>query len=242
MTTPFAYSHGAVVRGPTDAKRLALVFTGGDFGEGLPTVLRALDATGAPGSFFLTGGFLAEPSNRAGIQDLVGAGHYVGPHSAAHLLYCPWEERSRTLVSREEFVHDIEDNLAALARFGVPRSRVTWWIPPFEWYNEQIAAWARDLGLPLFCFTPGTLSHADYTEDDAPNYRSSDTIHRSILDYERARPDGLNGFLLLTHVGAGPRRTDKFFLRLERLVGELSGRGYEFASVPGLLAGKEHAC
>ncbi len=226
---------GAVTRGPRENRTLALIFTGGDYGEGVTDVLDALQLAKVPGSFFFTGNFLKPPEHRTAIQRAIHAGHYIGPHSYDHLLYCPWDDRDKTLVSRTGFRDDLNKNIRALAEIGVSPAQITWWIPPYEWYNETIAKWAAEMGRPLFTFTPGTLSHADYTEDGAANYRSSAAIYHSILDYEEAEPDGLNGFLLLTHVGAGPRRTDKFFRLLPILISELKERGYAFARVDELL-------
>ena len=45
-----------------------------------------------------------------------------------------------------------------------------------------------------------------------------ETIYNSIIDYERSKPAGLNGFILLMHIGAGPGRTDKFYTRLPKLI------------------------
>lgn len=236
-TNLFTWSHGAVVRGSRKEPRMALVFTGGHFGEGTTEVLNALAAHRIPGSFFFTGGFLRAPGNGCAISRIVDEGHQIGPHSDAHLLYCPWAERGRTLVSREEFLADLNRNLDELARYGVDVKDVRWWIPPYEWYNETVAQWARDAGRPLFNFTPGTVSHTDYTEASAANYRSSDTIYRNILEFESGALDGLNGFLLLTHVGAGPGRPDKFFRRLPTLIEVLKRRGYSFVTVDALLAG-----
>lgn len=130
---------------------------------------------------------------------------------------------------------DLRRNRDELAALGVPREKMTWWIPPFEWYNEEISRWSAEENIRLFCFTPGTLSHADYTEESAPTYRSSETIYRSILAWEEKEEDGLNGFLLLTHVGAGDGRSDKFFRRLPELIRELKARGYGFRRVDELL-------
>lgn len=110
-----------------------------------------------------------------------------------------------------------------------------WFIPPYEWYNRQIVEWTRALGLELFNYTPGTRSNADYMLDSDPRFISSQRIYQSILDREAADKDGLNGFLLLLHVGAGPERTDKMHPYVGRLVDELRGRGYQFATVEELL-------
>ncbi|HMZ52519.1 MAG TPA: polysaccharide deacetylase family protein [Candidatus Sumerlaeota bacterium] len=232
----FEFSYGGVIRAPRDKKEMALIFTGGDFAEGANHVAEVLAEEKVPGSFFFTGDFLENPANRNAIRKLVHDGHYLGPHSYEHLLYCPWEDREKTLVTREQFMSDLVKNITALENFDVPRARITWWIPPYEWYNDDISNWSRELGLRLFNFTPGTLSHTDYTTDDAKNHRSCDTIWKSIFDYEEKQADGLNGFMLLTHVGAGDKRTDKFFLRLRALVRELRARGYDLKPVDELLA------
>ncbi|MEO7300755.1 MAG: hypothetical protein ABI042_19490 [Verrucomicrobiota bacterium] len=109
------------------------------------------------------------------------------------------------------------------------------WIPPFEHYNEEIVSWSRELGLTLINFSPGTRSNADYTEDDAKNFVSSQIIFDSILKPEREDPNGLKGFLLLLHFGVGPKRTDKMHERLGALLDELQKRGYEFVRVDELL-------
>jgi peptidoglycan/xylan/chitin deacetylase (PgdA/CDA1 family) len=224
------------VRGPTDARRLALVFTGHEFAEAAETILDVLARRKAHASFFLTGAFLRDPAKAAMVGRMVAEGHYVGPHSDAHLLYCPWTGPKVTLVSREQFATDLRRNLDALEGHGVSGKGVTVFLPPYEWYNAEISEWTRALGLTLVNYTPGTRSNADYTEEGTAQFVSSQRIFDSILEREASDPNGLNGFLLLLHVGAGPARTDKFHTRFDELVGVLSRRGYEFVRVDTLLA------
>ena len=89
----------------------------------------------------------------------------------------------------------------------------------------------------LINYTHGTRSNADYMEDDDPHYVTSEVMVRSILDHEKNDPDGLNGFLLLMHIGAGPARTrDHLYNHLDELLTELESRGYRFARVDQLLS------
>jgi peptidoglycan/xylan/chitin deacetylase (PgdA/CDA1 family) len=226
---------GAIVRGPVDARRLALVFTGHEFAEGTVAILDTLRERGVRASFFLTGAFLRDPDKAALVRRMVQDGHYVGAHSDGHLLYCPWTGPKVTLVSREEFVTDLERNYDVLRQFGVTRERARYFLPPYEWYNEEIARWTESLGFSLICHTRGTRSNADYTEEASPQFVSSDTIMQSILRREREDPHGLNGFMLLLHVGAGPGRRDKFHARFPELMSELAKRGYQFVRVDELL-------
>jgi peptidoglycan/xylan/chitin deacetylase (PgdA/CDA1 family) len=232
---PFQRVDGGIVRGSTETRQLALVFTGHEFAEGATTILDELARRRVKASFFLTGTFLRDRNKGPLVVRMVREGHYVGPHSDAHLLYAPWTGPKVTLVSRETFTADVERNLDALRPFGVSRSDARFFLPSYEWYTEEIAAWARAAGLTLVCHTPGTRSNADYTEEGTPQFVPSDAIVESILRREREDPHGLNGFLLLLHVGAGPGRTDKFHRRLGELVDALAGRGYTFARVDVLL-------
>jgi peptidoglycan/xylan/chitin deacetylase (PgdA/CDA1 family) len=224
---------GAIVRGPREARRLALVFTGHEFGEGGETILDELAKRKAKASFFLTGDFLANPRFQTLVRRIVDEGHYLGPHSDKHLLYCEWTADKKTLVSKEAFAADLDANLEKIVRHGAARPR--YFLPPYEHFNADIARWSAELGVQLVNYTPGTRSHADYTEDDAPRFVSSRAIFESIVRREQEGPHGLNGFLLLMHIGAGPRRTDKFHDRFGELLDVLADKRYQFVRVDELL-------
>jgi peptidoglycan/xylan/chitin deacetylase (PgdA/CDA1 family) len=117
---------------------------------------------------------------------------------------------------------------------GINTLNVKYFLPPYEWYNDSIATWTNDLGLQLINYTPGTLSHADYTTPGDKNYRSTGEIYQSIVTYEQSRRSGLNGFVLLMHIGTDPKRTDKLYKRLPELLGYLKKRGYRFMKVTEL--------
>lgn len=229
---------GAIVRGPRVERRLALVFTADQYGEAAPAVLDALKARGLRASFFLTGRFLRDDRQRSTLARLKAEGHQVGPHSDAHLLYASWDRPPRLLVSRDAFRTDLEANLRTLERAGFARGSTRHFLPPYEHYTEEVARWTSDLGLTLVNLTPGTRSAADYMTDDDPHFVPAATIAASVLEAERTDPDGLSGFLLLMHLGAGPGRTrDHLSDHLPALLDELARRGYRFVRVDELLAG-----
>jgi uncharacterized lipoprotein YddW (UPF0748 family)/peptidoglycan/xylan/chitin deacetylase (PgdA/CDA1 family) len=231
-------SEGGIIRGPLGKRQVALVFTAHEFAEGADTILDVLARRGAHASFFLTGAFLRDDSHAPLVRRMIANGHYVGPHSDGHLLYCPWSGPKVTLVSRDVFTADLQRNVDALARFGVAKDRIRFFLPPYEWYNDEIADWTATLGMTLVSYTPGTRSNADYTEEGTPQFVSSEAIYQSVLSREQADANGLNGFLLLLHAGAGPGRSDKFHVRFAELVDQLGRRGYQFVTVDALLAGR----
>lgn len=253
---------GAIIRGRQAEKRLAMVFTGHAFGEGGETILNELAKHEAKGSFFLTGSFLTNQNFQPLIQRMVKDGHYLGPHSDQHLLYCSWDAERRTLVSRQEFTTDLTRNLQALDQVGEmdqfsrryqaaalpisvtsdefpePRRQPRIFLPPYEHYNRDVVLWTLNMGMTLINFTPGTRSNADYTGEADSNFVSSQAIFDSILKREREDPHGLNGFILLLHIGSGPGRTDKFHTRFGELLDTLAAKGYQFVRVDELLETK----
>lgn len=226
--------HGAIVRGDTTQKKLAIVFTADEFGDGAAIITDALKKENVKASFFFTGRFYRNKAFKKAITTLKEDGHYLGAHSDQHLLYCDWTKRDSTLVTRNAFRKDLTKNYAAMKKFGVLKSEAHYFLPPYEWYNNEIAKWTTAEGLQLINFTSGTLSNADYTTPDMKNYRSTETILQSIRQYELQRPAGLNGFMLLVHFGTDPHRTDKLYRRLPELIQWLKSKGYELVKVDQL--------
>ncbi len=233
--SPGLYLYGGIIRSDTTKQEMALIFTGGDFSDGGEHIAAVLKAYDLKAGFFFTGDFYRSKSNEELIRRLIADGHYMGPHSDQHLLYCSWEDRDSLLVSRQQFVDDMRANYREMEKFGISPEMAPYFIPPYEWYNDSISAWARDKGWILFNFTPGTLSHADYTVPSMPNYRSSDQIWDSIIKYEQQAEHGLNGFILLIHIGSSPVRTDKFYKHLELLILYLQKAGYHLVRIDHML-------
>jgi peptidoglycan/xylan/chitin deacetylase (PgdA/CDA1 family) len=228
----FWKSPGALTRGDTTQRKIAIVFTGHEFAEGGETIASVLKKRRAKASFFFTGDFYRNPRFASLIRKLHGAGHYLGAHGDKHRLYNDWTNRDSLLVSRAVFESEIRDNEKAMQALGIDIGKAVYFLPSYEWYNDSIVCWTNELGRHLVNLTPGTLSHADYTGIADKNYRSSPVIMESIKSKE-AR-DGLNGFILLLHIGAGPGRPDPFWRNFDELVKWLQSRGYQLVTLPEL--------
>ncbi len=223
-------SHGAIVRGDSTKKNVALVFTADEFGEGLPAITAALKRHHTKAAFFFTGRFYRNPANKAAIGKLQHDRHYLGPHSNEHLLYADWNKRDSLLVTREQFETDLQKNLEAIAALGIDTGGSHYFIPPYEWWNDTIAAWARQLGWHLANFTPGVRTNADYTWPQmGPAYKSSSQIMESL------KQQTLDGDILLIHAGVDPRRKDKLYNHLDELLTWLQSKGYRCVRLDELL-------
>ena len=139
-------------------------------------------------------------------------------------------------MTEDQFRADLTKNYGAMNQFGISRANAPFFLPPYEWYNQTIADWTAEMGLRLVNFTPGTGSNADYTTPSMKNYAGSDAIMERIKAYEAKDPNGLNGFILLMHLGAGPERTDKFYSRLDGLIDWLRSKKYQPVRIDQLLS------
>jgi peptidoglycan/xylan/chitin deacetylase (PgdA/CDA1 family) len=233
----YRFSHKAIIRGDSTKKQIALVFTGDEFGDGLNTIANTLEKQQVKGAFFFTGRFYRNKDFQPGITKLYKQKNLMGPHSDSHLLYCDWNKRDSMLVTKDSLFADLYRNEDAMVAAGIKDADIgKMFIPPYEWWNDKIGGWMDTAKIKLFCFTPGTTSNADYTYPEmGAAYRSSDAIMASIKKFNETTTAGLNGVVLLIHIGTDPRRKDKLYNRLDELIGYLKKNGYQFKRVDEML-------
>lgn len=229
------FDDGGIIRGDDTKKEIALVFTGHEFANGGYNIAKTLKEKHIHASFFLTGRFYRDNPNL--IRLLQREGNYMGSHSNNHPLYCDWVKRDSLLITKKHFTDDLDSAYLTMKKFGITKKTAPYFLPAYEWYNDSIAVWTKEAGLQLINYTPGTYSNADYSYPEmGKKYLSSDTIFHRILRYEKESSDGLNGFILLSHIGTDPRRTDKFYYhRLPELIDILKKKGYHFVRIDQLL-------
>ena len=130
----------------------------------MPSSVPCLRSRGIKGGFFFTGEFYELYPDV--VKRLLDEGHFVGSHSYGHLLYMPWEDRDSLLVTREEFENDMMKSYETLRKASIEYKDAPVYIPPYEYYNKEISAWAKNMGIQVINYTPGTMSNADYTTPD----------------------------------------------------------------------------
>ncbi|MDP1974114.1 MAG: glycoside hydrolase family 9 protein, partial [Sediminibacterium sp.] len=104
---------GAIVKSvnPTEPS-VSLIFTGDEYGEGLPIIQEILAKEKVKAGFFFTGRFYANKKFTKTIKTLEKEQHYLGAHSNDHLLYNDWTNRNKLLVSYDSFSTDLNKNFA----------------------------------------------------------------------------------------------------------------------------------
>lgn len=227
---------GAVVRGDSNQKKVALIFTADEAAEGLPLIRQILKDECVKGSFFFTGRLYRNKKFTKDIKNLVRDSHYLGPHSDQHLLYCSWTKRDSLLVSRDSFEHDMAQNKLAMQNAGVVVRKPHFFIPPFEWWNDSISVWSAAQQLRLFSFTPGIRSNADYTWPEmGAAYKTTNWIMNWLKETLTTQPRQFNGSIILVHADTDPRRKDKLYGRLKELIVLLKKAGFSFKRIDQLL-------
>lgn len=216
---------GGVVRTDPSKREIALVFSAHEWSDGAQKIMQTLDRNGIKAAFFFTGDFYRQHPDI--IKALKDKGHYLGSHSNAHLQYMPWDNPDSLLVNKSEFVNDLKAAYAEMERQGIAAADAPLFMPPYEYYNDSIAAWARQMGLTLVNPTPKCRSYVDYTHPGEEVYASSRQIYEKLMEAEKA--GHLSGAIMLVHLGTDPRRTDKFYdSQLQRTIASLQKRGYTF--------------
>jgi peptidoglycan/xylan/chitin deacetylase (PgdA/CDA1 family) len=224
---------GAIIRGDISKKEIALVFTGDEFTDGLSSIIKTLKQNKIKAGFFFTGRMYDNVKVALHIKDLIAEGHYLGPHSNQHLLYNDWKDRDSTLVTKDSLINDLRTNYKKMTSLGASTDRKLF-IPPYEWWNSEVVSWCNEEGVQVISFTPGIPTNADYTYPEmGKSYKSSDLILKML--YEKEAKDGLNGSIILVHVGTDPKRKDKLYTRLPEMIKKLKTKGYEFKRVDDLV-------
>jgi peptidoglycan/xylan/chitin deacetylase (PgdA/CDA1 family) len=139
-------------------------------------------------------------------------------------------------VTKQTFTTDLRQNLEAIKNLGIDIFKIHYFIPPYEWWNDSIAAWSREEGLQIINFTPGIRTNADYTYPEmGDSYKSSEWIIQSLKQFATQNKSGLSGSIILIHAGTDARRKDKLYSRLTGLIDYLKSLGYHFKRVDELL-------
>ena len=224
------YSSGAIIRTDTSKKQISLVLAGNEFTDGYKIIEKALKNLNIRASFFFTGDFYRNSKNEKIIKELLKEKHYLGGNSDKNLPYNIMQNGDSVFITKMHFIDDLKANYKAMEKFGITKNHAPFFLPPHEWHNDSISIWCKEIGIQTVNYTPGTLSNSDISVPEMRfNYYSSNEIYNRILQVEKKQ--GLNGNILVFHLGSDKKRQDKFYPRLYPLLIELSKAGYDFVDL-----------
>ena len=224
------YKFGGITTTDMNKKQISLVFAGTEFADGAKTILNTLKELKIKASFFFTGDFYRDKKNKPLIEEIQKENYYLGAHSDKNLLYCSLQKRDSILINKNDFLNDLKANYLEMEKFGITKNQAPFFLPPREWYNDLISQWCNEFGMQLIAPTPKTLSDTDISIPEMRDkYFSSNEIYNNITEIESTQ--GLNGYILVFHVGTDSKRKDKFYPKLHALLSHLTKSGYEFVDL-----------
>lgn len=203
-----------VTRIPTTRHVVALTFDGGANAAGLASILATLRATGAPGSFFLTGRFAT--TFPAQSRAITAAGYVVGNHTMTH--------PHPTQLTDAELTAQVRDAETAIRSVTGADPR-PWFRFPYGEHTSADVALVNRLGYAAIFWGVDTLGW-----EGTSGGQSVATIRARVL---RALTPGL---VVLMHLGSNP--TDDSTLDADALpfvIADLRARGYEPVPLTAML-------
>jgi hypothetical protein len=216
---------GAVLRGDSSSKKIALVFIGMPPAKGAKGIGQILAREKIRSSFFLPVEFLKQ--NAAIAKQLKAGRHYMG--AAGSMEW--WNSGSGVSPDQKAFDYTMQENRRLLKTIGInPVIRLS----PDKKLNYLYNC-DGDGKTYLLNPTPGTLSLAVNILPGETNYVNSDSIFQDIMAKARQMPYGLNGYFLVIPTDPPAERADKFYMLIPLLLQDLKNEGYRFVRVDEML-------
>jgi peptidoglycan/xylan/chitin deacetylase (PgdA/CDA1 family) len=221
-----------LVRGPTGRREVFLTFDGGSNANSTPAILDTLKREGIHATVFLTGEYMQRYPDL--VRRISDEGHLVGNHtfSHPHLTTYSFNGRQATLSGvTEEFLKSQLQRAAEIYRLITGKTMAPFWRAPFGEFNGEILRWAQSAGYRHVYWTPH-LDTLDWVASEKdPLFRTPQQILAGLLKRAAAGPDGVDGGIVLMHLGTERDNGTRADTILPQLIEDWKTRGYTFATV-----------
>jgi peptidoglycan/xylan/chitin deacetylase (PgdA/CDA1 family) len=229
-------------RGPLDKKEVAFTFDGGSIANAATDILNSLKAKGVKGTFFLTGEFIQKYPDL--VRRIVAEGHDVGNHTWSHPHLTSFERDGMQVTLPNVTAETLRMELsktAALFRKVTGRDMLPIWRAPYGEVNSEMMRWAAEAGHRHIGWTTGrgweeNMDTLDWVADrQSKVYRSADEIAGKILASAKKGPQGINGAVILMHLGT-ERKEDFPHQKLPHILDGLMQDGYRLVKVSDMFS------
>ncbi len=220
--------------GSVSNKMLALTFDGGSDDAHTEEILEILRQNNLHCTLFLTGKFMEKHPSL--VREMLKDGHEIGNHTFDHPHLTTYSENyrqdTRPEVTRKFLQRELLKTDSIF--FGISGKHLKpYWRAPYGEYNRQILTWAAELGYLHVRWTKGFDTYDWITDASSKLYRTPAEIYQHIMAEERSRPQGLNGIIVLMHLGSH-RDNNHIFETMPKLIREIKRRGYALGSISDL--------
>lgn len=230
-----------LLRGNPNRPEVALTFDGSFSDQDVDALIRQVEVLQLPVTVFLTGEFIdrhPEATRRLAESPWVE----VGNHTLNHRHWTAYQQTRQQATLPDVTPQALQFELTETARrfrAVTGRTMAPLWRAPYGEHNAELRRWAAVLGYTHVGWTvePGwTLDTMDWVDDPThPMYRPASAIVRDILALAERSPHGINGGIVLMHLGSRRPAGDRMVDVLPELVRGLRQRGYTPVHVSTLL-------
>ena len=231
-----------VSRGDPAYTAMSLTFDGGSLANNAHEVLDILQQKGVTTTMFLTGEFIRKNPDVA--QRIVSDGHEVGNHMLSHRHLTSYAHNSRheTLpdLTFELFKNELTRTDSLFQEVtGMPMKK--FWRAPFGEINQEILVWAASMGYRHISWTHSgssgmTMDSHDWVNNkESELYKSADEIRDALFQFEAIDENGLNGAIVLMHLGS-TRNTENLYKSLPDIIDGFREKGYMLEPVSELVS------
>ncbi len=225
----------SIERGNREFKKLAFTFDGGSDDAHTEEILAILKEHDLQCTLFLTGKFMQNHPNL--VKEMLKNGHEIGNHTYnhPHLTTYAQNRKHNTLSNvNKKFLQDQLLETDSIFYNLTQQHLKPYWRAPFGEYNKEILTWAAEAGYLHIRWTNGFDTFDWVTDASSKLYRTPEEIYNHIMKRETKHPKGLNGVIVLMHLGSH-RNNDHVFEALPQLINNIRERGYQLSSVTSLL-------
>jgi peptidoglycan/xylan/chitin deacetylase (PgdA/CDA1 family) len=221
-----------LIRAPVGQHEVLLTFDGGSGDSATEAILDDLQREHVRATFFLTGMYMRHYPDL--VRRIAEAGYVVGNHtfSHPHLTTYSFDHRQATLPGvTEDFVRDQLLKAAELYKLITGKNMAPYWRAPFGEFNSEILAWAHAAGFNAVYWTPH-LDTLDWVASPAdPLFRTPQQILAGLLKRAATGPDGVDGGIILMHLGSERPQNQRVDVILPPLIESLKRENYRFVTV-----------
>lgn len=225
----------SVSRGNPAKKLLAFTFDGGSDDAHTREILQILRQEKLHCTLFLTGKFILRHPDL--VKQMIADGHEIANHTYSHPHLTTFADNhrqdTRPGITRRFVQRQLLRTDSIFFRL-TGRHLKPYWRAPYGEYNKAILRWAGEVGYVHIRWSNGFDTYDWVTDESSRLYRTPDAIFRQFQAADRRRSAGLNGVIVLMHLGSHRSRNHVFEV-LPKLIEMLKKKGYQIGSISELL-------
>ncbi len=225
----------SIDQGNPRVAKIAFTFDGGSDDAHTREILQILRDNQVQATLFLTGKFMQRHPDL--VRQMLADGHEIGNHtfSHPHLTSFAKNRRQDTLpgITRAFFQHQLTKTDSLFYQITGQHLK-PFWRAPYGEFNNQILTWAAQAGYLHIHWTRGFDTYDWVTDQSSRLFRTPEQLVKQIKAKESRRANGLNGVIVLMHLGSH-RNNNHAFKMLPEIFRWLRQKGYTITTISDLL-------